>query len=149
MEGKTKTLSYSFLFSLVQTGQFELIQHYFPVRGHSFLLCDRDLLKTESKKRKTECVYVPEHWFDVMKSAKKRKLFSIVSVSRDMIYDYQTHLSLSLKKTMTHEGEKKREFVRERYLSIRRNIPPRYGLGTLCQLMYNGIVLHLKRKEAQ
>ena len=85
---------------------FKVIQHYFPVRGHSFLSCNRDFAKTESKKRKTEHVYVPEHWFDVMKSAKKRKPFSVVSVSRDTIYNYQTHLSSYLKKTVTCKGEK-------------------------------------------
>ena len=43
-----------------------------------------------------------------MKLAKKKKPFSVVSVSRDIIYDYQTHLSSYLKKTVTHRGEKMR-----------------------------------------
>ena len=41
-----------YLFSLVRMGKFKLIRHFFPLRGHSFLPCDRDFAKTETKKRK-------------------------------------------------------------------------------------------------
>ena len=95
-----------FLFSLIQLGRFRHIQHFFPVRGHSFLPSDRDFAKTEGKKRKVERIYIPEQWYDVIHSAKKSKPFTVVSVTREMIYDYQSHFSKFLKKTVTKKGEK-------------------------------------------
>lgn len=32
----------AFLYSLVRLGKFKEIKHVFPIRGHSFLPCDRD-----------------------------------------------------------------------------------------------------------
>ena len=95
-----------YLFSLVRMGKFKLIRHFFPLRGHSFLPCDRDFAKTETKKRKVERVYVPDHWYEVIHSAKKKKPFTVVPVSQSMVFDYQTHLSSFLKKTVTHKGDK-------------------------------------------
>lgn len=41
-----------YLYSLVRNGKFRYIRHVFPIRGHSFMPCDRDFAKTEAKKRK-------------------------------------------------------------------------------------------------
>ena len=95
-----------FLFSLVRLGRFHQIQHFFPVRGHSFLPCDRDFAKTDTKKKTVERVYLPEHWFDVIRSAKKTKPFNVVPVTREMIHNHQTHFSSFLKKTCTYKKER-------------------------------------------
>ena len=94
-----------FLFSLIQVGHFRHIQHSFPVRGHSFLPSDRGFAKTKEMKRKVERVYVPEQWHDVIRSAKS-KPFTVVPVTREMIYDYQLYYSKSSKKSVTKKGEK-------------------------------------------
>lgn len=90
-----------YLFSLVQLGRFNHIQHNFPVRGHSFLPNDRDFGHTESKKRKVENVYIPDQWFDVIKRARKRNPFSIVSVTQNMVMKYSDHLLSFFKKTVS------------------------------------------------
>ena len=47
-----------YFFTLVCTGRYKLIQHYFPVRGHSFLPNDRDFGRTEAKKKGTRgCIH--------------------------------------------------------------------------------------------
>ena len=38
----------------------------------------------QGKKRKVERVYVPEHWFDVIRSAREVKPFSVVPVTQEM-----------------------------------------------------------------
>ena len=43
-----------YLYSLVRNRRFHCIRHVFPVRGHSFLPCDRDFAKTNAKKRKVD-----------------------------------------------------------------------------------------------
>ena len=48
-----------FLYLLVKQGNFKRIQHVFPVRGHSFLPCDRDFGLIEQKKRRVDRIYTP------------------------------------------------------------------------------------------
>ena len=105
-QNKSSIVMY-FLFSLIQVGCFRHIQHFFPVRGHSFLPSDRDFAKTEEKKRKVERVYVPKQWHGIIRSAKKSEYFTVIPVTREMIYDYQLHFSKFLKKSVTKKGEKK------------------------------------------
>ncbi len=95
-----------YLYTLVRTGQFQTIQHIFPVRGHSFLPCDRDFAKTESKKKKTGRLYIPEHWIDVIRSARKSKPFAVVPVSQDTVFDFQSHLAQFFKRTVSSHGER-------------------------------------------
>ena len=92
------------LFSLVRMGKFKLICHFFLLKGHSFLPCNRDFTKTKTTKRKVEQVYGPDHWYEVICSAKK--LFTVVPVLQSMVFDYQTHLSSFLKKTVIYKGDK-------------------------------------------
>ena len=70
-------------------GLFQKIQHIFPIQGHSFLPSDRDFAKTESKK-KVDRLYLPNDWIDVIHSAKKVKPFTVVPVSQEFVYDFQS-----------------------------------------------------------
>lgn len=77
-----------YLYTLVRSGCFHHIRHVFPVRGHSFLPCDRDFAKSETKKSKVERVYTPQQWMDVIRLARKRKPYDVVSVGQSIIFDY-------------------------------------------------------------
>ncbi|KAJ4440798.1 hypothetical protein ANN_10644 [Periplaneta americana] len=48
-----------FLLTLAATGRFRKIVQYYPVRGHSFLPCDRDFGVIKRKLRREDRVYVP------------------------------------------------------------------------------------------
>ena len=89
-----------YLYSLVKMGLFQRIQHIFPIRGHSFLPSDRDFAKTESKKKKVDRLYIPDHWIDVIRSARKVKPFTVVPVSQELVYDFQSHLMPFFKKSV-------------------------------------------------
>ena len=95
-----------YLYSLVRLGKFQRIQHIFPIWWHSFLPCDRDFTKTESKKKKADCVYTPEEWMEVIKWARKLKPFTVVPLSQDMVFDFNSHLSTFFKKTVSCDGER-------------------------------------------
>jgi hypothetical protein len=89
-----------YLFTLVRLGRFEHIQHHFPVRGHSFLPNDRDFGHTETKKKKVERVYVPDQWYDIMKSARKRNPFEVHKVVQEEVKDFGAHLMPYFKKSI-------------------------------------------------
>ena len=61
-----------------------------------------------SKKKQVDRVYTPQHWMDVIRSAKKTKPFTVVSVSQDVFFDFQSHLASSFKKTVSNGGERLR-----------------------------------------
>ena len=50
-----------YLYSLVKLGRFKKIKHVFPIRGHSFLPCDRDFAIIEQKKRKKSVYMHPRN----------------------------------------------------------------------------------------
>ena len=49
---------------------------------------------------------IPDHWHDIIHSAKKKQPFTAVPVLRSMLFDYQTHFSSFLKKNVTDKGDK-------------------------------------------
>ena len=89
-----------YLYSLVKMGLFQKIQHISPTRGHSFLPSDRDFAKTESNKKKVDRLYLPNHLIDVIRLAKKVKPFTVVPVSQEFVYDFQSHLKPCFKKSV-------------------------------------------------
>ena len=89
-----------FLHTLVAQGYFDCIQHVLPVRGHSFLPCDRDFAAIEVKKRKVENLYVPEQWFPIIEEARVQNKFEVVKVDQDMIFNFNDHLAPFYKKNM-------------------------------------------------
>uniref|UniRef100_A0A1B6EE39 DUF4371 domain-containing protein n=1 Tax=Clastoptera arizonana TaxID=38151 RepID=A0A1B6EE39_9HEMI len=61
-----------FLLALTMSGRFETINQYYPVRGHSFMPCDRTfgLLKRAIKKH--DRIYSPDQYKVIICNAKKR-----------------------------------------------------------------------------
>ncbi|XP_072032844.1 uncharacterized protein [Amphiura filiformis] len=79
-------------FTLVKTGQLDAIEHRFPIRGHSFLPCDRHFATIEKKKRKVESVDWFPQWIDMVEES-----FEVVRVQQDLISDYRGHLQQFLR----------------------------------------------------
>lgn len=69
-----------FLLMLVSSGRFDKIFQYFPVRGHSFLQCDRNFGTAKRLIRKKDRIYVPEEYNLMISTAKKRG-FSVTSIT--------------------------------------------------------------------
>ena len=87
-----------YLFSLVYLDRFQSIKHTFPIRGHSYLPNDRDFGKVKVVKQRTQHVYEPEGWAEVVRSARKRNAFEVIEGDQSLIYDFACHLAPSFKK---------------------------------------------------
>lgn len=93
-------------YTLIKLGIFKRIQHVFPVRGHSFLPCDRDFGLIEQKKRRVDRIYTPSQWIDMIKTARRDHPFEVIEVNQGMFFDFHKHLSTFLKKTVQQKKEK-------------------------------------------
>lgn len=88
-----------FLLNLCDRGQFEKIIQYFPVRGHSFLPCDRDFGSIKRLLRRTDRIYTPQEYADLIVKASKVGRFSIHQVGTDEIISFKDWWPRSYKKT--------------------------------------------------
>lgn len=85
--------------ALVALGRFETIDQYFPIRGHSFLPCDRDSSVIKRKIKKTDRIYIIIDYVKLMANASNKQKFSICVVDSNMITDYKSWWPRYYKKT--------------------------------------------------
>ena len=54
------------------------VDHKFMVPGHSYLPNGRDLSSIENAKRKTQHIYVPSQWYDLVRDCRRQNPFEVV-----------------------------------------------------------------------
>lgn len=89
-----------FLLALASSGKFRKIFHYFPIRGHSFLPCDRDFGVVKRRIRKQDRVYLPEEYYELIEKSSAKSLFSIKKVNNENILDFKKWWPKYYKKTI-------------------------------------------------
>lgn len=88
-----------FLMNLCDTERFDKIDHYFPVRDHSYLPCDRDFGSIKRNLRKTDRIYTPDEYADLILQASRIGRFSIHKMQTDEILSFKSWWPVSYKKT--------------------------------------------------
>lgn len=64
--------------------QLKSIEQRFFVSGHSYNSCDRCFGVIERQKKITDMIYVPQHWLNIIKQAKKSEpKFKVIEMSRE------------------------------------------------------------------
>lgn len=92
---------------ITMTGRFSLIHQYFPVRGHSFLPCDRDFATVKRVIRRYDRIYIPLQYNNIIKGAKKTQpTFDIISVENQDIIDFKSWWPNEFNKTTKSIGTK-------------------------------------------
>lgn len=103
------------LMALTMTGRFSAIHHYFPVRGHSFLPCDRDFATVKRAIRKFDRVYTPTQYNEIIGSAKvKDPKFLVKSMDHNDFIDFKNWWPKFFKKT-TKSLDKNEDFTISKY----------------------------------
>lgn len=88
-----------FCMGLTQTGRFNKVQQYFPIRGHSFLPCDRDFGAIKRYLKKFDRIYsVHQYTEKIIQSSQKNK-FVVKEVSTQDIMDWKKWWPKYYKKT--------------------------------------------------
>lgn len=88
-QNKNWTIFRTIHFIVHHTKRLDSIQMNFPIRGHSYLECDRNMASINQKK----WVELPQDWIDEIESARaKPSPFHVVEVEREFIRDWSACL---------------------------------------------------------
>lgn len=101
------------LSALVTLDKFKSINHYFPVRGHSFLPCDRDFSVLKRKIRKTDRIYTLKEYAELMLHSSKKNDFLVVMPESCEVVDYKNWWPNYYKKNMVSEETSGRHVPRD------------------------------------
>lgn len=52
--------------------ELQTIEQHFYIPGHSYNACDRSFGTIELQKRRTENIFIPDHWIHVIEQAKNK-----------------------------------------------------------------------------
>lgn len=102
-----------FLMNLCDRGIFETVRHYFPVRGHSFLPCDRDFGCIKRLVRRVDRVYTPNQYAEMILKSSKTGRFTVHQVTSEMIYSFNTWWPQFYKRTVISDETSGRGIQRE------------------------------------
>lgn len=78
-----------FCSALVSSGRFAKVEIFFPIRGHSFLPCDRDFGVIKRKLRKIDRVYTPMDYVEMIVTSSAKHRFTVHLVDSSQIKDFR------------------------------------------------------------
>lgn len=102
--------------ALIDSGKFQKIVHRFPVRGHSFLPCDRDFGVFKRNIKKFDRLFVPMDYCRII--ARSKKNVTVKMVSTDNILDFSKWWPPLYKKTVLSDGSKGKNVSRDQKVSF-------------------------------
>jgi hypothetical protein len=88
MCGENKNHTIHLYMALVDTGMFDNVQQFFPVRGHSCNICDRNFGQIQSVLRRVDCVYSMKEYVEFIVNAAKCNRFSVYLVSTEDVLNF-------------------------------------------------------------
>lgn len=78
------------LLSLTDQGIFKHITHYFPVRGHSFLPCDRDFGQIKRLIRGADRIYTIEQHSKLILKSSNANTFCVNIITQEKILNFKS-----------------------------------------------------------
>lgn len=114
--GQNKNHCFSKMFlALTDLKRFKKINQFFPIRGHSFLPCDRDFSIIKRELRKHDRIYsVHEITEIIIKSSKSQKFIVVEVNSSRMVYNVKDWWPALYKRNVVSEETKKRKRKEEK-----------------------------------
>lgn len=102
--------------ALVDNGKFQKIVHRFPVRGHSFLPCDRDFGVFKRKIKKMDRVFLPNDYCSIIANSKKN--VTVKMVSTDDILNFSKWWPPLYKKTTLSDDSRGKNVPKDQKISF-------------------------------
>lgn len=99
---------------LRDSGMFESVTHYFPVRGHSFLPCDRDFGAIKRVVRRVDRVYTPDQYAELIDKASKTGRLCVHQITSETILNFKAWWPEHYKKNVFSDETSGRGYPREK-----------------------------------
>lgn len=103
-----------FWLSLTDTERFQQIVHYFPIRGHSYLACDRNFSVVKRAIKKLDRIYTMKECLEIVVNSSAKGNFTGIMVDGEDILDFKSWWTTLYKKTAISLETSKREVPRDR-----------------------------------
>lgn len=104
--------------ALVDTGRFEVVEHYFPIRGHSFLDCDRDFGLIKRTLRKIDRIYTLREYLKLIIQSSNKNKFKVQLITHSDIFDFKSWWNKYYKKTCNSVESSKRSVPRDKKVCL-------------------------------
>lgn len=107
--GQNKNIKLTMVLKLILERSSSLIsiEHHFFVSGHSYNNCDQSFALIERQKRLTENIFVPKHWNNIIRLAKKTEPYFITpEMMKDDFFSCENLLKLIINRKISMEKEK-------------------------------------------
>lgn len=96
--------------ALVETGKFENIELFYPMRGHSFMPCDRDFGVIKRRLKKYDRIYDLHKYTKIIVKSSSAKKFSVTEVATEDILNFKDWWPEHYKKMVSSEDRIKKKF---------------------------------------
>ncbi|PSN53749.1 hypothetical protein C0J52_02214 [Blattella germanica] len=101
------------MLALEAKGRFDSIHQYFPIRGHSYLPCDRDFSVVKRTVKKQDRVYLPLDYTELITSSSSKNAFTVHMVHKEEILDFKSWWPAHYKKNVLSVESQGRTVPRE------------------------------------
>ena len=101
---------------------YERIDHKFMISGHSYLPNDRDFGSIETARRKTQHIFVPEDWCDLVQNARRKNPFVVRRMSQDNIVSIDKVVKEIVNRKTNTDGNKV-EWLRILWIRVEQDHP--------------------------
>ena len=80
----------------------DVVDHKFPVPGHTYMPVDADFARIEAKARETQTVNIPSDWKDIIASSRRREPFHVCQMEPETLLSLQplSHRLINRKTTV-------------------------------------------------
>lgn len=86
------------LTALTELKKFDTINQFYPIRGHSFLPCDRDFSVIKRELNKHDRIYTVDQICDLIKQSSKNEKFTVCKIETADILDFKSWWPVFYKK---------------------------------------------------
>lgn len=104
--------------SLTDSGRFKKVVYRLPIRGHSYLPCDRDFGLVKRKLRKQDRYYTVKEVASMILSSTKQGKFMVDLVQTEDILDFQKGWPQFYKKNTASEESKKEKKGKREFFTV-------------------------------
>ena len=147
VEAKIKTHALNRVFlAPTDTDRFDRIEQYYPIRGHSYLSCDRDFAIIKSKLKRYDRGYTVHQITELIITSSTTGKFTVEEVATEDIVDFQKWWPTFYKKSCISEETRGKKVPAKDKISFRISSLMHFTYGTspgaiVCRPLIDGLMV--------